>query len=229
MTNRFALVGALLLLTAAAPRHHAPAPPAPLGDTVRVVLTTTAGVIEVDLDHAHAPITVENLVRYVDIRHYDGATFYRAMHLNWPDLPPGAAAGLVQAGIRDPRLLLPPIAHEPTSRTGILHKAGTLSLARFTPGTGRSDLSILLSDMPSLDAVPNDPDPERAAGFAAFGHVVSGMDVVRKIWDAPRSETAGLGVMKGQMLAAPVRIVSARRVAIPAPAASPTPAPTPAP
>ena len=213
MTKRFALAAALLLLTAAAPHRHAPAPlpPPPIGDTVRIAFTTEAGVIEVELDHVHAPITVENVVHYVDTRRYDGASFYRAMHLAWDQQP----AGLIQGGIRDPRKLFEPIAHESTSQTGILHKAGTLSLARFNPGTGRSDFSILLSDMPGLDARPDDPNPDRQAGFAAFGHVVSGMDVVRRIWDAPRSATLGEGFMKGQMLEAPVKIITARRIAAP--------------
>jgi peptidyl-prolyl cis-trans isomerase A (cyclophilin A) len=226
MTRRFALLAAALVLaTAAAPHKPVRAvPPPPLGDTVRVALTTTAGTIEVELDHKHAPLTVENVMRYVDGHLYDGASFYRSMHLDWPEQP----AGLIQAGIRVATKLLPPVAHEPTSQTGILHKTGTLSLARFTPGTGRSDFSILLCDMPSLDANPGDDSPDRQAGFAAFGHVVAGMDVVRAIWDAPRSPALGQGVMKGQMLDPEVRILTARRIATPAPA-PPIPEPTPAP
>lgn len=235
MLKRFALLAgplilATALLTAAAPHRHAaprPAPPAPLGDTVYVAFTTSAGVIDVALDHAHAPKTVENVVRYVDLHRYDGASFYRAMHLAWAE-ERGEVGGLIQAGVRDPRLLLPPVAHEPTSQTGILHKAGTLSLARFAPGTGKSDFSILLSDMPGLDAQPDDPSPDKQAGFAAFGHVVSGMDVVRRIWDSPRSPTKGDGILKGQMLEPAVRIITARRIAAPAPPLQPAPAPAPA-
>ncbi len=211
MQRRFALLAVpLALLTLAA----APAPrraPAPLPDTVRVVLTTEKGAITVDLDARHAPVTVANFVRYVDQRRFDGITFYRAMHLAWGEQP----NGLIQAGQRDPRLRLPPIAHEPTSRTGLLHKAGALSMARNAPGTAVADFSILLSDMPGLDADPASADPEKQAGYAVFGHVVSGMEVVRAIWDAPRSPTLGEGVMKGQMLAPPVKVLTARRVAIP--------------
>jgi peptidyl-prolyl cis-trans isomerase A (cyclophilin A) len=117
------------------------------------------------------------------------------MHLAWGD-PPN---GLIQAGTQnEPKRVLPPIAHEPTSVTGIKHKAGAISMARYAPGTASGDFSILLSDMPSLDADPSSANPEIAAGFAAFGHVVEGMDVVRHIWDAPRSPTKGVGVMKGQ-------------------------------
>ena len=85
--------------------------------------------------------------------------------------------------------------------------------ARFAPGTATGDFSILLSDMPSLDANPAGAGD--TAGYAAFGHVVAGMDVARKIFEAPLSPTAGEGALKGQMLVMPVKIISARRVAVP--------------
>jgi peptidyl-prolyl cis-trans isomerase A (cyclophilin A) len=145
------------------------------------------------------------------------------MRLAWGQQP----NGLIQAGTRgDPKRVLPPIAHEPTSATGILHKAGAISMARFAPGTATGDFSILLSDMPGLDANPDATTDDGKAGFAAFGHVVEGMDVVRKIYDVPLSPTAGQGVLKGQMIEKPVRVTSVRRV--PIPAAPPPPAPAPA-
>lgn len=213
MATRFALLAAplLLALTAAAP---APAPK-PLPDTVRVAMVTELGTITLDLDARQAPVTTRNFVRYVDERRFDGIAFYRVMRLAWGEQP----NGLVQAGTRgDPRRTLPGIAHEPTSTTGILHKAGTISMARFAPGTAAGDFSILLSDMPGLDAAPeaageDGPDTADRAGFAAFGHVVEGMDVVRRIYDAPLSPTLGEGVMKGQMIENPVRVISVRRVA----------------
>jgi peptidyl-prolyl cis-trans isomerase A (cyclophilin A) len=215
MIRRFALtlLCALIALPAmAAPAHaiHKPAPepaPIPLADTVRVAMVTTLGTIEIDIDGKHAPITAANFLHYVDTRRFDGITFYRAMHLAWGDQP----NGLVQGGIRDPRKLFPPIAHEPTSQTGLSHKAGALSMARNAPGTATADFSILLSDMTGLDADPKATDPDLALGYAVFGHVVSGMDVVRKIWDAPTSPTAGEGVMRGQMLADPVKVLTVRR------------------
>ena len=97
----------------------------------------------------------------------------------------------------------------------MLHKAGAISMARWAPGTAKGDFSILLSDMPGLDADPASANPELQAGFAAFGYVVSGMDVVRKIWDQPLSSTQGEGIMKGQMLERPVKVLTVRRVAIP--------------
>ncbi|MEQ1542591.1 MAG: peptidylprolyl isomerase [Novosphingobium sp.] len=196
---------------AAKARAAVPAP-APLGDTVRVALVTALGTIELDLDHKHAPITVENFVRYVDAKKFDGMPFYRAMRLNWGTQP----NGLIQAGLQaHPLKVFKPIAHEPTSATGILHKAGTISMARYAPGTAMADFSILLSDLPSLDADPKATNPDSQAGFAAFGHVVSGMDVVKKIWDAPLSPTKGDGPLKGQMLEPPVKVLTVRRVAVP--------------
>lgn len=215
MFMRFALAAALIVsLGAAAPVPRRPAPLVVLPDVVRIALTTEIGTIVVDLDHKNAPLTVENFVRYVDQKRLDGTVFYRTMRLAWGTQP----NGLVQAGPRgDPRRVLKPVAHEPTNMTGIPHKVGTLSMARFAPGTATGDFSILLSDMPGLDADPTrDGDKD---GYAAFGHVVEGMDVVRRIYDAPISPTMGDGFFKGQMIAKPVQIVSARRVKLAAVAA----------
>ena len=130
------------------------------------------------------------------------------MRLDWDPQP----NGLVQGGTQyDPDRILPPIAHEPTSETGIRHVAGTISMARYEPGSATGDFSILLSPQPSLDADPVSEDADRRAGFAAFGHVVRGMEVVRAIFDAPVDPEKGEGWMKGQMLADPVAIVSVRR------------------
>ncbi|MBX9643805.1 MAG: peptidylprolyl isomerase [Novosphingobium sp.] len=210
-----ALPAMLLALTGAAkPKPKvkaavAPPPPPPLGDTVQVELVTELGSIVVELNHKAAPITVKNFMRYVDTKRYDGMVFYRAMHLNWGKHP----NGLVQGGLNDfPLKLLPPIAHEPTSVTGLTHKAGTLSMARNAPGTARSDFSILLSDLTSFDADPKSANPEAQLGYAAFGHVVSGMDVVLKIYESPRSPTKGEGVMKGQMLEPRIKVLKARRI-----------------
>ena len=220
MTSRFALLAPplVLALTAAAPAPR----PAPLPDTVRVAMTTELGTITLDLDAKHAPITTRNFVRYVDQRRFDGIVFYRVMRLKWGEQP----NGLIQAGTRgDPRRALPPIAHEATSVTGLLHKAGAISMARNAPGTAAGDFSILLSDLSGFDADPNASTDEGKAGYAAFGYVVEGMDVVRKIYDVPLSATLGQGVMKGQMIEKPVRVLTVRR--LPIPAAAPASAPTP--
>ena len=218
MTIRFALFAPALILAlaAAAPKPRArpaPPPPAPiLPDTVRVALNTDLGTITLDLDHKRAPVTTANFVRYVDGKRLDGTTFYRAMRFEW-GTPPN---GLIQGGPRgEPKRVLKPIAHEPTTMTGIRHSVGTISMARFAPGTATADFSITMSNQFYLDADPKAPDAEGQAGYAAFGKVVTGMDVAQKIFDAPISPTEGEGILKGQMLAQPVKIVTARRVAIP--------------
>ncbi len=224
MNRRFALALPLLLaLMAAAPpkrtaRSAAPPAPVALGDTVRVTITTDVGVITLDLDHKRAPLTTENFVRYADGKRFDGTVFYRVMSLDW-GTPPN---GLVQGGTRgDPKRVLKAVVHEPTSLTGIRHKIGTISMARFAPGTATGDFSILVSDMPGLDADPQATDPESQAGYAAFGHVVEGMDVVTKIFAAPIDPNQGTGFLKGQMIAKPVKIIMVRRVAIAVPATLP--------
>lgn len=213
MQRRFVLsvlpVLALALGAAApTPRAAAPSTPTPLAERVRVALTTEKGLITLELDAKRAPITSANFLRYVDQRRFDGIPFYRSMHMAW-GTPPN---GLIQAGVRDPRRLLPPIAHEPTSQTGLTHKAGAISMARAAPGTARSDFTIMLSDMTGLDADPKAATLDAQAGYAVFGQVVGGMDVVRAIFDSPRSPTLGEGVMKGQMLAPQIKILTARRV-----------------
>jgi peptidyl-prolyl cis-trans isomerase A (cyclophilin A) len=96
--------------------------------------------------------------------------------------------------------------HEPTSQTGLHNVAGAISMANAGAGTARADFFILASDMPALDASNGEP------GFAVFGHVVEGMDVVEKILASPVSATKGEGPMKGQMLEPPIKILKAERV-----------------
>jgi peptidyl-prolyl cis-trans isomerase A (cyclophilin A) len=209
MKIRFVLL-ALFALTAAAPaKRTKPAPIVPLPDIVRVALTTEIGPIIVDIYAKRAPITGANFIRYVDQKRFDGVPFYRVMRLEW-GTPPN---GIIQAGPRgDPKRVLKPIAHEPTTVTGILHKTGTLSMARLAPGTATGDFTIMLSDQPYFDADPTRDDPGSRDGYAAFGQVVDGMDVARKIYDAPLSPVLGDGILKGQMIEKPVRILTARRV-----------------
>lgn len=214
MNRRFVLAALplIFLLTAATPPKKPTVAPAPLPDLVKIVLATELGPIELELDAKRAPIATRNFVRYVDQRRFDGITFYRAMKLAWGEQP----NGLIQAGTRgDPRRDLPPIAHETTDQTGILHRAGSISMARWAPGTARGDFSILLSDMPSLDADPKSTDPEARAGYTAFGRVTAGMDIVRQIFDSPISPTLGEGAMRGQMIAKPVKVLTARRMLTP--------------
>ena len=199
-----AAIAAPVVAQTAAPLTEAPAPK---DDLVPVAIDTSLGRIVVALDREHAPITTANFLHYVDTHRFDGQNFYRAMHM--PD-GKGGDGGLIQGGITtDARKLYPPIAHEPTTQTGLHNLTGTISMANAGPGTAKADFFILLSDMPGLDA--NGPGGD-ATGFAAFGHVTEGMDVVKKIHDSPVSATLGAGAMKGQMLDPKIRIIKAERV-----------------
>jgi len=171
---------------------------APKADLVRVALDTSMGRIILELDHGRAPITTDNFLAYLDKGWLDGQPFYRAM--------PYGEGGLIQGGVRDGDKQLPPIDHEPTALTGIRNKAGTIALANIGAGTARSDFFIMTVDIPAFDSAPGQP------GFAAFGHVVEGMDVVQAILAAPTDPELGEGVMKGQMLADPVIIEKASRI-----------------
>ena len=189
-------------LAASASAQTAPAAPG----AVRVALDTADGPILVEVYPDKAPITAGNFLRYVDEKRFDGATFYRASKV--PNAP---EYGLVQGGVQnDPKRVLRPIAHEPTTKTGLSHVNGAISMGRTDPGTATSDFFICVGDMTYMDADPKQPGDN--LGFAAFGKVVEGMDTARKILAEPTSQTAGVGVMKGEMLAKPVKIISARRV-----------------
>jgi peptidyl-prolyl cis-trans isomerase A (cyclophilin A) len=180
-----------------------PAPPKTYA-TVRVVLTTSLGPITVALEKERAPITSANFLRYVDQKRFDGISFFRRSQA-----PGEPTKGFVQAGTTDPKRVLPPIAHEPTSKTGLTHSDGALSAPRFAPGSARGDFTIIIGGAPWMDADPKAPGDN--LGFAVFGRVVEGMDVVAKILAAPTSTTKGDGVFKGEILEPPVRIISARR------------------
>jgi peptidyl-prolyl cis-trans isomerase A (cyclophilin A) len=204
---KFRLLAATLVAALAAPALAQPPAPAmqaqaPKDDLVPVAIDTSLGRIVVALDRGRAPITTANFLHYVDTHRLDGESFYRAMH--------SQTSNLIQGGVRsDARKLFPPVAHEPTTETGIHNVSGAISMANAGPGTARSDFFILLSDVPAFDA--GDPQGD-ATGFAAFGHVTEGMDVVKKIFDAPLSATKGVGPMKGQMLDPQIRILKAARL-----------------
>jgi peptidyl-prolyl cis-trans isomerase A (cyclophilin A) len=164
---------------------------------VRVVIRTELGDIEVELDAARAPATVANFLRYVDGKFYDGGRFHRTVK---PDNQPDNKIKIevVQAGINPNRAKeeFPSIKLERTRDTKLAHKDGTISMARDGPDTATSDFFICVGDQPELDFDgKRNPDGQ---GFAAFGRVVEGMDVVRKIQSAPA---------EGQTLTPPVKIV----------------------
>lgn len=201
------------LVAAAFPAAAQPSAAQPSTAPVRVTITTAAGPIVAELDRGRAPVSTANFLRYVDARRFDGIKFFRSMKLPWN-------AGVIQTGQRDPKRVYPPIAHEPTTVTGLSHVEGVLSMARREPGTAQGDWSITIGDMTGLDAKPGGTGD--AAGYAVFGRVVEGMDVAKRIWAGPTDPNAGEGVMKGQMLMPPVTIVTVRRTPMTAPAAATT-------
>lgn len=168
---------------------------------VHVLLHTEAGDIEVEIDTAHAPVTATNFLRYIDKGFYDGAAFYRTVTMqNQPQNK--VKIEVIQGGnpAREPEDF-PPIPLERTNRTGLKHIDGAISMARGEPDSATSEFFICIGDQPELDfGGKRNPDGQ---GFAAFGHVVKGMDVVRKIQIAPAD---------GQKLAPTVRILSAKRM-----------------
>jgi peptidyl-prolyl cis-trans isomerase A (cyclophilin A) len=194
-----ALVAILLL---AAP---APAP-------VHVVLETEVGAIELAIDVARAPVTARNFLRQVDAGRYDGGRFHRTVRAgNQPASP--VKIDVIQAGVAPEREAEdgPPIALERTRDTGLRHRDGTVSMARAEPDTATSEFFICLGPQPELDfGGRRNPDGQ---GFAAFGRVVKGLDVVRRIHRAPA---------EAQALTPPVTIRRASRVR--EPAAAPHPA-----
>ncbi|WP_419807469.1 peptidylprolyl isomerase [Sphingomonas sp.] len=193
---RYFLTLAFFLLGAAPP---APGPVSP--NTVRVRLDTAAGPITLALDVAHAPRTVANFMMYVDDGRLEGTRFFRAARAKGRGV-----GGFIEGGIgTDPRRVLPPVPLEPTSRTGLRHVDGAISMARFDrPDSATANFSLLVGASPSMNARLGSP------GYAVFGRVVGGMDVVRRILAMPAA--GGTGAAKGQMLVRPVAIVRAVRL-----------------
>lgn len=176
--------------------------------TVRI--ETPLGDIDVELETAKAPVTAANFLRYVDAGRYDGGRFHRTVRL---DNQPGKSVliEVVQAGVSPARAPdFPPIPLERTSATGLAHRDGAISMARDGPDTATSDFFICIGDQQALDfGGRRNPDGQ---GFAAFGRVKAGREVVRRIQAAPA---------EGQALKPPVPILRIRRLSPPRPRSSP--------
>lgn len=171
--------------------------------TTNVVLKTDLGDITIALETQRAPVTTANFLQYVDGKRFDGTSIYRAVKIG-----DEGKFGLVQGGLSgSTQQQLPPVAHEAPSVTGLRSVDGAVSMARNEPGSARSEFFFIVGDLPSLDGAAGTDDE----GYAVFGRVVSGMDLVRTILLLPRKEDAEVAVMKGQMLLQPVKIISARR------------------
>jgi peptidyl-prolyl cis-trans isomerase A (cyclophilin A) len=166
----------------------------------RVLIRTEKGDILVEVDPVRAPLTVANFLRYVDAGLYDGSTFHRTVTpRNQPDN--AVKIEVIQGGQLPATREFPPIAHETTAMTGLRHVDGAISMARDKPGTAASSFFICINEQPELDfGGRRNPDGQ---GFAAFGRVIKGMDIVRAIQAFPA---------QGQQLAPPVKIISVRRM-----------------
>jgi cyclophilin family peptidyl-prolyl cis-trans isomerase len=177
--------------------------------TTTAIIETSLGEIIVKLETERAPITAANFLRYIDENRYDGTRCYRAMRVQGGKQP----SGFLQCGTQNhPDRIIDPIAHEPTNQTGLSHTNGALSMARFEPGTATGDFSIMIEDQRGLDANPDAEDPAQRPGFAVFGYVIGGMDVVHAIHATRIDPEQGEGFLKGQMLAEPVEIIDIRRM-----------------
>jgi peptidyl-prolyl cis-trans isomerase A (cyclophilin A) len=195
------LLCALALLLVPFTASTASQPGKAIPGQIRVKLVTSAGEIVLALDARHAPKTTANFLAYVDDGRLDGTIFYRAARRT------GAPQfGFVQGGIgTDARRILPSPPIEPTDVTGIKHLDGTISMAHGPdPNSATGNFSLMVGANPGLDG------HGAFKGFAAFGRVISGMDVVKRILAMPTG--GGRGDMKGQMLLSPVRIVTAQRL-----------------
>ena len=154
-----------------------------------VIIETKYGDIELELYPGKAPKTVAAFLSYVDSGLYRNSSFYRVLK---EENQPSASfkSELIQGGIWQSDYKkgssLPGIPHEPTNKTGILHVNGAISLARTTPGTGSSEFFICIGDQPAYDY--GGPANADGQGFAAFGKVIKGMDIVRKIHQQPEFE-----------------------------------------
>lgn len=193
----------LLLAPALAQGAEPVKPPAVVPTApVLVRLTTALGEIDLEIDVAHAPVSAANFLRYVDAGRYDGGRFHRTVR---PDTETrkDVAIEVIQGGGAPEREKedFPPIPLERTSTTGLKHRDGTLSMARDGPDTATSDFFVCVGDQPRLDfGGARNPDGQ---GFAAFGRVVRGMEIVRRIQGSPA---------QGQALTPPIAILSARRL-----------------
>ncbi|MFT4863081.1 MAG: peptidyl-prolyl cis-trans isomerase A (cyclophilin A) [Pseudohongiellaceae bacterium] len=175
--------------------------------TADVVMLTTLGEIEIELYGDNAPVTVGNFLKLVDGQHLDSGEFYRVVTLANDNGSPKIE--VIQGGLNNRESPFPAIAHESTDHTEILHTDGVLSMARGEVGTASSEFFICIGDQPGLDfGQPRNADGQ---GFAAFGRVTNGMDVVRRIKQTGAAGAGGEGYTAGQVLREPIKILSVRR------------------
>ncbi len=176
--------------------------------SIRLTMQTSLGAIELELYPEKAPLTVENFVRLADGGHLDGATFYRTVSPQNDNGDP--VISVIQGGIGDAESPFALIAHETTLQTGLPHLDGSLSMARSEVGTASSEFFICIGAQPALDfAGTRNADGE---GFAVFGQVVSGMDVVHAIHQAPADAPTEFEYFQNQLINEPIKIISLQRL-----------------
>jgi peptidyl-prolyl cis-trans isomerase A (cyclophilin A) len=167
-----------------------------------IMIKTELGDITLEIYEKDAPTTAANFLKYVDEGRYKNGCFYRVVTMdNQPNN--NIKIEVIQGGLSSETRgnMLPPIEHETTVKTGILHKNGVISMARLKPGSASSEFFICVGDQPELDfGGKRNPDGQ---GFAAFGKIVTGMDVVNKIHQQPAD---------GQMLDPQIKILEILRV-----------------
>ena len=171
MIKLFSIISCLALAACSGPAYKNP----------HIVIETRLGDIEVELFPGKAPKTVAAFLSYVDSGFYNHTSFYRV--LKTEELPTASNAGIIQGGMwqTNPakKITVPGVAHETTKQSGLTHESGTISLARLAPGTGNTEFFICIGDQSPLDAGRR--GTEDGQGYAAFGTVFKGMDIVRKI------------------------------------------------
>jgi peptidyl-prolyl cis-trans isomerase A (cyclophilin A) len=207
MTYRFSRRSMLLASIAAVATLPAKAKPLiERPSLVSAEIVTRLGRMQIQLDTRHAPISAGNFLEIVDKGLFVGTQFYRSVHPENDQNP--SKISVLQGGVVDHNKFLLPIAHETTRQTGLSHVDGTLSVGRLAPGTGSAGaFFICIGKQPELDfGGHRNPDGQ---GFAAFGRVTHGMELVRTIWNLP---TKGVdGSIAAQMIAMPVEILTIAR------------------
>ena len=165
-----------------------------------VNIQTELGDILVKIDLKNAPVTSANFLRYVDANLFDSSCFYRVVRSD-NQLRDSVKIEVIQGGrYKDEDNGFPPISHETTEMTGLKHLDGVISMARSSPGTATSEFFICVGDQPQLDF--GGSRNKDGQGFAAFGRVIKGMDVVHKIHSISAP---------GQYLVSPVKILTIKK------------------
>jgi len=173
-------------------------------DVVTVKLKTTRGSILLELYPQKAPSTVNNFLRYVRARAYNGGEFYRSVTEDNDNGSPKIE--VIQGGAKENTVRFEPIPHESTLSSGIQHVDGVISMARAEPGTAQTDFFICIGDQPSLNyGGKRNVD---GLGFAAFGRVIAGMDIIREIHELPTTKQSDDEYLVGQILSKPAKIIS---------------------